>query len=362
MRRLPAVIALLLVLVGCASMDGDPASPVEGMRVAYVVNMANSDIFTEAAAGAVETANALGMDCSVFFSGGDDEAFSSIIEELAEMDYDGFLLSHGGREYTYGLISSILSEHPDIRFVTFDTELIGPNGEAEGIDGVTQFFQNDRHLASILLDYILSDVVDEEPARIIKVWVPDYIVAFDRRNEGYMEYEEAGRIITAATVSPNTVGYPEEEAYKAMKAFLEENGDIEADAVWVAYDAYARGCMRAMEEAGCTIPLVSVDISESDMEMMGEDDSIWKASACTDFRSNGEQGIRILALELADEYGSIRDPKTGRPSAWIEMPASLITQDDLPAEGESLADSAPPSYGDPGVLATNGWLRSSIGY
>ena len=199
MRRLPAVIALLLVLVGCASMDGDPASPVEGMRVAYVVNMANSDIFTEAAAGAVETANVLGMDCSVFFSGGDDEAFASIIEELAEMDYDGFLLSHGGREYTYGLISSILSEHPDIRFVTFDTELIGPNGEAEGIDGVTQFFQNDRHLASILLDYILSDVVDEEPARIIKVWVPDYIVAFDRRNEGYMEYEEAGRIITAAT-------------------------------------------------------------------------------------------------------------------------------------------------------------------
>ena len=50
------------------------------------------------------------------------------------------------------------------------------------------------------------------------------------------------------------------------------------------------------------------------------------------------------------------------PSAWIEMGASLITQEDLPGEGESLSDTAPSSYGDPSELVTSPWIRDAIGY
>lgn len=106
-----------------------------------------------------------------------------------------------------------------------------------------------------------------------------------------------------------------------------DTGDI--DAVWVAYDAYAQGCYQALRESQRDIPLVSVDICNMDIQYMLEDDSQWKACACTDFKANGEQGIRILALELNNEYEDITDPETGEQTNYIEMPASLITQDML---------------------------------
>ena len=277
------------------------------------------------------------------------------VNTLAAEGYDGLFLSHGGREYSHSLISSVLLLYPQLSIVTFDTELIGPEGEPEAIDGVTQFFQDDRELATILLDFIIEEVAEERPARILKLWVPDYIAAFDRRNEGYEAYEESGLIDTVAVVSPSVEIDPELAAYRAMMEALKTIDEGDVDAIWAAYDAYGRGCYRALAESGKDIPMVSVDISEGDMSLMAEPGSLWLASACTDFRANGEQGMRILALEMADEYESI-------PSAWIEMGASLITQEDLPGEGESLSDTAPSSYGDPSELVTSPWIRDAIGY
>ena len=354
MRRLLGVAILVLLLAGCATTDAG-RSPVEGKKVAYVLNMARSDIFTDAAAGAVDTARALGMRCTVYFTGGDDALFISYVNTLAAEGYDGLFLSHGGREYSHSLISSVLLLYPQLSIVTFDTELIGPEGEPAAIDGVTQFFQDDRELATILLDFIIEEVAEERPARILKLWVPDYIAAFDRRNEGYEAYEESGLIDTVAVVSPSVEIDPELAAYRAMMEALKTIDEGDVDAIWAAYDAYGRGCYRALAESGKDIPMVSVDISEGDMSLMAEPGSLWLASACTDFRANGEQGMRILALEMADEYESI-------PSAWIEMGASLITQEDLPREGESLSDTAPSSYGDPSELVTSPWIRDAIGY
>ncbi len=354
MRRLLGVAVLILLLAGCATTDSG-RSPVEGKKVAYVLNMARSDIFTDAAAGAVDTARALGMRCTVYFTGGDDALFITYVRSLAAEGYDGLFLSHGGRDYSYSLISYVRLLYPQLSIVTFDTELIGPDGKRETIDGVTQFFQDDRELATILLDYIIEEIADESPARVLKLWVPDYIAAFDRRNEGYEAYEDAGLIDTVAVVSPSTEIDPELASYRAMKEALEGIDEDDIDAIWASYDAYGRGCYRALMESGKDIPLVSVDISEGDMALMGEDGSLWLASACTDFRANGEQGMRLLALEMADEYERI-------PSGWIEMGASLITRDDLPGEGESLSDTAPSTYGDPDELVTSPWIRDAIGY
>ena len=56
-----------------------------------------------------------------------------------------------------------------------------------------------------------------------------------------------------------------------------------------------------------------------------EADSVWKACAYTDFSENGEMGMRILALEMADDYEAITDPRSGLPTDYIEIPASLLT-------------------------------------
>ena len=97
---------------------------------------------------------------------------------------------------------------------------------------------------------------------------------------------------------------------------------------------------------------------------MLEDSSHWKACACTDFKANGEQGIRTLALELNGDYEDITDPGTGEATDYFEMPACLITQDMLKSDTtiENIYDVAPKQYGAVENYMTNDWLKECIGY
>ena len=112
------------------------------------------------------------------------------------------------------------------------------------------------------------------------------------------------------------------------------------------------------------IPMVSVDISNTDIQYMQAKKSVWKACACTDFKANGEQGIRLLALEMNNDYDKIVDPVTGKQTAWWEMPCSVIKQSDLKPNTtlENLYDVAPKSYGAVKNLSTSDWLVKAIGY
>ncbi len=358
MRMLTLLLALVLL---CPSASAD--APVAGKRVAYIINMAQSDIFAQCAEGFVQTAEKLGMTGEAFFSGGDDERFQSMVAECAENGYDGLFLSHGGEEYAYGFLSELLAQYPALRLVAFDTRFVDSDGLERAIPKVTQFFQDDAGLAESLLDYACEVVApDRRPLKVLKVWVGDYIAAFDRRDVGYRRYEADGRIVTVETVAPDDFANAEESMYAVMKRTLTRYDADDIDVVWVAYDAYARGCYRAIMESGKRIPLVSVDICQQDAEYMRQEGSVWKACACTDFSANGEQGARILALELADEYGSIADPRTGAPTDFIEMPATLITAEHLSDGGDALLSAAPESYGAVRNYVTCDWLRQAIGY
>ncbi len=362
------VIALLLILPGCASDTGSniESSPVGDKKIAYILNMPSSDIFQLCADRSVETAKELGMECDVFFSDGDDTAFRNRIITCAENGYDGLFLSHGGEDYSYTFLTSLLESYPNLKIVTFDTEFKDAWGNTQKIEGVTQFFQDDAGLAESLLDYICNELYPEkETVNILKVWVgPDYIAAFDRRDAGYKKYEEMGKIHTVEVIGPTDYSNATSSMRDVMSAALDRYKDDEIDAVWVAYDAYARGCYQALKESGRDIPLVSVDICNTDIEYMLEPSSPWKACACTDFKANGEQGVRILALELNGEYESIKDPKTGDVTDYIEMPASLITQDMLKPDTtiENIYDIAPEQYGSVDNYVTSDWLKECIGY
>ena len=359
MKRFFVLVSLAMVLVallcGCASTAaGKNSSPVEGKKIAYIINMAPSDIFLDAANGARETAAKLGMTCSVHFTGGYDSMFITYVRVLADEGYDGLFLSHGGASYSYELIKEVLAKHPDLKIVTFDTQFIDSSGKEAEIEGVTRFFQDDSQLASLLLDYLIGLHEGKQgPVRLLKVWVPDYIAAFDRRQKGYAAYEGSGKIETVMTISPD-VSLPDVEnaAYVAMKEALKNVSPDEYDAVWVAYDAYGRGVWKAMMEAGIDKPMVSVDICQADIEMMLSANSVWKASSCTDFCANGEQGVRLLALEMAgcQENGSL-----------LEMPASLVTADDIRKGDDGYIITA-SGYGDAGNFASSLWLKNLIGY
>lgn len=364
------IVSLLFSLVGCGNKteqtENAQNSPVEGKKIAYILNMPSSEIFQLCADQCVETAEKLGMTCDVFFSDGDDAAFQNYISTCAADGYDGLFLSHGGEDYSYTFLNNLLKEYPDLKIVTFDTQFKDADGETQKIEGVTQFFQDDAGFATSLLDYICEDLYPEkETVNVLKVWVgPNYIAAFDRREAGYQTYEESGRIHTLEVIGPTDYSNATASMYEVMSATLMkyEEGDI--DAIWVAYDAYAQGCYQALKESGMDIPLVSVDICNMDIEYMLDEDSPWKACACTDFKANGEQGVRLLALELNGDYDDIKDIRTGEVTDYLEMPASLITQDMLKEDTtiENIYEIAPVQYGAVENYVTNDWLKECIGY
>jgi simple sugar transport system substrate-binding protein len=348
-----------------ATSTSTSQSPVAGKKVAYILNLASSDIFQLCADQCVKTAKALGMTCDVYFTGGDDSKWQDDISTCAAAGYDGLFVSHGGQNYAYTFLSDIVKKYPKLKIATFDTQFKDENGNTRTIDGITQFFQSDADYSRNLLAYIGTLVPDKKPVKVLKVWVgPNYISPFDRREVGYAEYEKKGLIKTVETIGPTDLNNAESSMYDVMTATLAKYKEGDIDAIWVTYDAYARGCYKALKESGKKIPMVSVDICNTDIQDMLEPDSQWKACACADFSQIGDEGIRLVSLEMNNQYDKIIDLKTKDKTSWVEMPASLIKQSSLKPDTTlaNLKTVADATYGNPDNLSTSDWLKSCIGY
>ena len=374
MRRGKAGLCALLcavLLAGCAGRaPSDSGSPVAGKKVAYIMQMAPSDIFEMWSQSARETAEGLGMEYDAFFCGGSDTQWRITIARCAAAGYDGLLLSHGGQDYAYSFLSDLLEQYPELKLVTFDTQFRDGSGRTRTLDGVTQFFQQDRQLAELLLEYLCAQCYPEkvqagEPVNLLKVWVgPGYLSAFDRRQEGYAAYEQAGLINTVETIGPTDFTDAEASVAEAAAAALARYQPGEIDAVWCCYDLYASGVYTALTEGGYDIPLVSVDICDADLEKMAEADSPWAACATTNWNHNGEFGMRVLALELAGDYDAIIDPMTGEASSWLELPAGLVTRDMVAGGGVGVADLdavAGAAYTDRSWMPAADWMAALLG-
>ena len=213
-------------------------------------------------------------------------------------------LSHGNQETSYDLVTGLVEK--GIKVVCFDTQFVDASGNKTTIEGATQMFQDDQGMAAMLLDYILDmypEKVDAgEPVKILKIWRGPGISPFDRRQEAYLEYEEKGLIETIEVLAPSDPKNGESSMTDVMAATLPKYKEGEVDAIWCCYDAYGRGAYVALSEAGRTdIPMVSVDISNQDINYMLDGTNVWQACATVDFTTIGQQGIRILAMKLMGE-------------------------------------------------------------
>lgn len=366
-------LVCLTSLVCCRAQDASDLavdSPVAGKKVAYIMQMAPSEIFEMWEDSARETAQKLGMEFDAFFCDGSDAQWQETVSQCAADGYDGLLLSHGGQDYAYALLRDLLEQYPELKIVAFDTLFLDENGETQTLNGVTQFFQQDVQLAQLLLDYACTELYPEkleagEPINILKVWVgPGYLAAFDRREEGYAAYEEQGLIHTVETIGPANFEDAETSMAEVTAAALENYQPGDIDAIWCCYDLYANGVYAALTEGNYDIPLVSVDICNGDIEKMAQEGSPWKASATTNWEHNGEFGMRVLALELSGDEDAIIDPMTGEVSSWLEIPAGIITQD-MVVSGDidvtSLDAVAGEEYTGRSWMPTTSWMAALLG-
>ena len=267
--------------------------------------------------------------------------------------------------------AEMLEQYPDLKIVTFDTQFYA-DGEYKKLEGVTQMFQQDASLVTVLLDQQIEAKAargEEGPVRLIKVWRgPNYNSPFDRREVGWQEYEAAGKIETVGEVQP--LQDSSDSANTVTAAYLQSIKREDVDGIVVYYDLYGQGVYNAILENdnfngknGPALPMGSVDIDPVDVTNMQNNPDIWVAAGTTDWTLNGEIGMRALMLEMAGEYDKIYDPASGKTGVdVIEVPGTAIPASALKADStvENLGDVAGETYGNLDYLSETDWMPKDL--
>jgi len=380
MKKFAAIVLACILAVGIfgstvASAEEAVESPVAGKKIAYIMLMTPATIFQMWADHFTDTAHKLGMEADVFFCDDNAETWQDRISQCADGGYDGLMVSHGGQEYAWSFLSSVLEKHPDLKIVTFDTPFKDENGEVAKIDGVTQFFQQDAGFAAGLVEALMAlpenadKVAAGEPLNILQVQQgAGYNSPFDRRQVGYQPYEDEGKIVTLERIAPTNDQQATSSMRDVTEATLAKYTDDQIDGIWCCYDAYAQGVYQALSANNRQIPMVSVDICNEDIQFMQEEGSQWKACATTNWNSNGEFACRVLALELADQYEDIEAAPCYYPEigAWMEIPSTIVTQEQVTSqEGITIGHLdlvADESYSDTSWMPTCDWMVALLGH
>lgn len=346
-------------------------SPVAGKKVAYIMIMPSASIFQMWKDSCAKLCNALGVQFDFFFCDGDFNKWQDTIRTCASAGYDGLLVSHGNQDGSYVFLKEITEQYPDMKIVTFDTQFYA-DGEYKKLEGITQMFQQDASLVTVLLDQQIAEKKargEEGPARLIKVWRgPNYNSPFDRREVGWKEYEDAGKIVTVGEIQP--LQDSADSANTVTAAYLQSIKREDVDGMVVYYDLYAQGAYNAILENdnfngknGAALSMGSVDIDPVDVTNMQTNPDIWSAAGTTDWTMNGEIGMRILMLEIAGEYDKIYDPASGQSGVdVVEVPGTAIPATSLKADStvENLGDVAGETYGNLDYLSETDWMPKNL--
>ena len=346
-------------------------NPVSGKKVAYIMLLPSATIFQMWKDSCDNLCKAMGVSFDFFFCDGDFNKWQDTIRTCAEAGYDGLVVSHGNQDGSYVFLKEIHDSYPDMKIVTFDTQFY-TDGEYQKIDGVTQMFQQDKSLVTVLLDKFIADkeaAGEDVPVRLIKVWRgPNYNSPFDRREVGWEEYEKAGKIETVGEVQPLEDSV--DSANTVTAAYLQTVSRDDVDGIVSFYDLYGQGVYNAILENdnfngnnGDPLPMASVDIDNVDVTNMQTRPDIWTAAGTTDWTLNGEIAMRILFLEMADDYEDIYDPATGEKGVdVVEVPGTAILAQDLKSDStvENLGDIAGETYGNLDYLSEAGWMPKDL--
>ncbi len=348
------------------STTTDAANPVAGKKVAYIMLMSSATIFQMWKDSCQKLCDALGVKFDFFFCDGDFNKWQDTVRACASGGYDGLLLSHGNQDGSYVFLKEVMEQYPNLKIVTFDTQFYA-DGEYKKLEGVTQMFQQDKSLVTVLLDKMIEKY--GEGVRLVKVWRgPNYISPFDRREVGWQEYEKAGKIKLVGEIQPlqDTMA----SANTVTAAYLQSLKREDVDGVIAYYDLYGQGVYNAIMENdnfngknGAALPMASVDIDPVDITNMQTRPDIWMAAGTTDWTLNGELSMRLLLLQMAGEYDKIYDPASKQKGVdVVEVPGTAIPADALKPDStvENLGNVAAETYGNLEYLSETDWMPRDL--
>ena len=269
----------------------------EPLQIAVVRNLPSDDHTKQFLEGTRVMGESLGFVVDTFIADNDDAKFQELVAQAIEKGYDGLVISHGKKDYSYDMLKPAVDK--GIQVVTFDTVI---DKEGQTLPEITTTFQDDFKLAELSLSEIAALKTDGSPARVIKLWWGPGVPPLDRRETIYQKFLEEGKLETLETVGPTNFQDVQGDMAAKVGALLAKYPDGSVDAIWGSWDEMAKGAYKALKDAGRTdIALISIDISNQDMNLMREEGSVWLSTAAVDPALIGMVDMRLLAKKFAGE-------------------------------------------------------------
>ncbi len=300
------------------ALEGVPAGITPGLKIAVIRNLPSDDHTKQFLDGARTEGESFGFVVDTFIADNDDVKFQDLVAQAIQKGYDGLIISHGKADYSYDMLKPAVDA--GIKVVTFDTVI---EKDGANLPEITTTFQDDFALAELSLTEIAALGKDGNPARVIKLWWGPGVPPLDRRETIYQKFLEEGKIETLETIGPSNFQDVQGDIAAKVGAILAKYPEGTVDAIWGSWDEMAKGAYKALVDAGRTdIALISIDISNQDMNLMREENSVWYSTAAVDPRLIGIVDMRLLAKKFAGE----------ELPANYDLEAKLIKQSDLKPE------------------------------
>lgn len=293
-------------------VEGVPEGVQEGVKIAVIRNLPSDDHTKQFLDGARQEGESFGFKVDTMIADNNDARFQELVAQAIQQDYDGLIISHGKADYSYDMIKPALDK--GMKVVTFDTVA---EKDGQSLEGVTYTFQDDHKLAELSLDEVTAL---GEPVKVIKLWFGPGVPPLDSRQEIYKQYEDEGKIETLEVVGPTNFQDVQGDIATKMNAVLAKYPEGSVDAVWGSWDEMAKGAYKAMKDNNRSdIQLISIDVSNQDINLMREENSNWMSTAAVDPFLIGTMNMRLLAKKLAGD----ETPEN------YNLEAKLIKQSDL---------------------------------
>jgi simple sugar transport system substrate-binding protein len=272
------------------------------IKVAVIRNLNAGDHTQQFLDGCVSEGTAMGFVVDTFVTNGDNAKCQETIAQVIQKDYAGIILSHGEAGYTYDALKPAVDK--GMKVVTFDS-VPYLNGDPNGtiLTGVTSTAQEDFKLAELSLSSIVENFpADKQPIKVVRAWMGPGVPPLDRRQTIYDRFVKEGKIIEVALVGPVDYSNPRGGTQDSFAALLPRLTPGTVDAIWGSYDELAKGCLQALNDAGRKdIKLMSIDISNDDINLMLQYPDIWVSTAAVDPKLIGISNMRLLAAKFAGE-------------------------------------------------------------
>lgn len=289
-----------------------------GKKVALILQQNLGTFSAQYIAGVKEQTEKFGGSVTVFNAEGDLAKMASNLDAAINQGADAILIDHGTKEALNQGVEKAVKQ--GIPVVAFDAGV--------DVEGVVSLEQGDQLMAEVTLQKLSDDNNGE--ANIVKIWTAGF-APMERRQVAYEQFLNKNpgikEVATFGAATQNTALDTQAQMEAILKQYPNE-GDITA--VWAAWDEFAKGAVRAIEQAGRTdIKVYSIDMSDEDLQMIQKDGSPWVASAAVDPADIGRIQVRY-AYQLIN--GEKPEEKVVLEPVFIdaaELPEETVTTETL---------------------------------